>query len=130
MPPVQKRKRRVLTIKEKLESCELLKTQTYGEIARKYGIGESTIYVIKKQETILKQYDQEQDEVGAKVMKTSSFRELHKALFIWLRQMREKCIPVTGPFLAAKANDFYPRIYPDSEKTFTASKGFISNICK
>ena len=51
MPPVQKRKRRVLTIKEKLESCELLKTQTYGEIARKYGIGESTIYVIKKQET-------------------------------------------------------------------------------
>ena len=63
-------------------------------------------------------------------MKTSSFPELDKASFIWLLQMREKCIPVTGPILSAKARDFYPRIYPDSDKEFTASKGFLSNFCK
>lgn len=45
-----KRKRVVLTISQKLEICDLVTSRrlSYGDIARKYGIGRQTVADIKK----------------------------------------------------------------------------------
>ena len=47
-----KRKRVVLTISQKLEICDLVTSRrlSYGDIARKYGIGRQTVADIKKGE--------------------------------------------------------------------------------
>ena len=47
-----KRKRVMLTISQKLEICDLVTSQrlSYGDIARKYGIGRQTVADIKKGE--------------------------------------------------------------------------------
>ena len=51
------RKRKVLSIEQKLEICELAKKGTsYDEIMKTYGIGKSTISDIKKKEQEFKEF--------------------------------------------------------------------------
>ena len=59
-PPASrgKRKRVVLTISQKLEICDLVTSRrlSYGDIARKYGIGRQTVADIKKKEKDLREF--------------------------------------------------------------------------
>ena len=130
-----KRKHKVLTVEEKLKICELVSLKVpYNEICSKYGIGRSTITDIKKKEAEFKAFVDEAtgnaSAPSAKAMKTSKFSELDAALFIWIRQMREKNFPVTGPLLSEKARQLFTMLYPNSNDQFTGSAGFISNFCR
>ena len=40
--------------------------------------------------------------LNAKTLKSASYDELDRALYIWFRQMREKNIPISGPILMEK----------------------------
>ena len=131
------RKRKVLSIEQKLEICELVKKGTsYDEIMKTYGIGKSTISDIKKKEQEFKEFVSKKAQLGiknadkvTKVMKTGSNNELDQTLYLWFRQCREKNIPVTGPILLEKASAFYNLLYPDATKSFSGSTGFQWRFC-
>ena len=131
------RKRKVLSIEQKLEICELVKKGTsYDEIMKTYGIGKSTISDIKKKEQEFKEFVSKKAQLGiknadkvTKGMKTGSNNELDQALYLWFRQCCEKNIPVTGPILLEKASAFYNLLYPDATKSFSGSTGFQWRFC-
>ena len=78
-----KRKRVVLTISQKLEICDLVTSRrlSYGDIARKYGIGRQTVADIKKKEKDLREFQRGAVEMNmpeVKVMKTGQYDKLDK----------------------------------------------------
>ena len=130
----QKRKRRVLTIDEKLDICEMIKEDySYSVIRQKYGIGKSTVSDIKNGEDKILSFKDRMitfDKRTAKCMKLGKFIELDEALYMWFRQEREKGCPVSGPLLAEKANILYNLLYPENLVTFTASSGYLTRFKK
>ena len=81
-----------------LEIIDLLqKGVSYSSVADKYGIGQSTIADIKKNEGKLRSFKQRMTEMGlkdvkatCKTMKVGAHEKLDKALYIWFWQQREK----------------------------------------
>ena len=86
----ENRKRKVLTIEEKLEICELIKKGTsYDEIKKRYGIGKSTISDIKKKEGEMKEFSAKKSQLGmtkatklAKTMRSGENELLDQALSV------------------------------------------------
>ena len=102
--PSKKRKRTCLTICEKLEICKLVQPNTpYKQIVTKYGISKSAITGIVSIQSKLR--DTQSDYHGflsSPKHKTSNYPELDTSSFLWIRQMREKNVPVNGPMLSEK----------------------------
>ena len=75
-----KRKRVVLTISQKLEICDLVTSRrlSYGDIARKYGIGRQTVADIKKKEKDLREFQR------------GEFQRVFIIQTIWVIQTHEK----------------------------------------
>ena len=89
----------VLTIEDKLKICELVKQKVSKTIImNNYNIGKSTINDICRKEADLQKFKSAKQELGvsssvakrAKVMKSGSFDKLDEALYIWLKQQRER----------------------------------------
>lgn len=66
----------------------------------------------------------------AKTTKIGEYWKLGEALHIWFRQQREEVMPITGPILAVKAKLLFPQLYPDADKSLTASNVFSSCFCR
>ena len=116
----RKRKRVVLTIEQK---CDIITQIRSGKaylssLATKYGVGRSTISDIKRNAERILRFRREKLEMGmsrsAKIVRAGEFKELHKALFIWLKQKRAQGIAVTGPLLCEKALELSKLIYGDN----------------
>ena len=124
-----RRKKVVLTLEQKLALCEESKSVSPTVIMTKYNIGRSTFYGILKQENTLRSFTDAASgcsgSLATKSMKKSDYPELDQALFIWMRQMREKNIAISGSMLRAQSLLFFPRLYPSSTGSFNASSGFI-----
>lgn len=91
----KKRKKVVLTIKDKLKVCELAKLgKSLSSIAAEFKIGKSTIYDIIKSESKLKIFLSELEDGDCikkrKIMRLSDFDDLDKAVFLWFIQQRCK----------------------------------------
>ena len=65
-----------------------------------------------------------------KTMKWGMYQKLDSALYLWLRQQREKGILVAGPILLEKANDFHKLLYAGIPSQFSTSYGFQWRFCK
>ena len=61
----------------------------------------------------------------AKTMKIGEYQMLDEALYIWFRQQRENPVPIAGPVLTEKGKLLFPQFYPDLDKSFMASPGFL-----
>ena len=137
MASSSKRKRVVLSIEDKLTVCDLVRKKvSYSEINNRSNIGKSTISDIVRGEEKLNEFKQSKCELGisksvkkTKTMRGGKFDKLDQALYIWFRQMRDKGVPVTGPILLGKANEYHALLYADSPKPFTASYGFQWRFC-
>ena len=133
-----KRKRTVLSVDDKLKVCDMIPRKiSKTDIMLKYNIGKSTVNDICKSEESLKNFKMTKCELGipksvkaTKAMKVGMYYKLDSALYLWFRQQREKGIPVTGPILLEKANEFHSLLYAESTKTFNASYGYQWRFCK
>ena len=128
MASSSKRKRVVLSIEDKLT---VRKKISYSEINNRFNIGD-----IVRGEEKLNKFKQSKCELGmsksvkkTKTMRGGKFDKLDQSLYMWFRQMREKGIPVSGPILLEKANEYLDLLYADSPKPFTASYGFQWRFC-
>ena len=134
--PSAKRRRLVLSVEDKLDILKLIEAGTsHSIIADRYGIGKSTVGDIKKNKSRLEVFKKKTEDMGMKkacqkVMKFGEYKELDEALHIWFRQQRELDHPVSGVILQEKARVLFEQLYPESEKTFTASTGFLWRFCR
>jgi len=128
-----KRKRVVLTMKEKVEILKLLDSSvSYAIIAEKYGIGRSTVGDIKRNKERILQFKSEMVSMGVKrtvkVMKVGDDKQLDQALYLWFKQKRMEGVPVSGGIIQEKALELNRKLH--GETTFKASEGWKWRFCK
>ena len=133
----KKRKHVILTIEQKLKACEMVRNKVpKSMVMEKFNIGKSTLNDICRKEESFKKFKAQKEDLGissvvktAKQIKSGTFDKLDQALYIWLRQQREKGSPITGPILMEKAMEFHHLLYGESSQQFIASSGFQWRFC-
>ncbi|KAG0412422.1 hypothetical protein HPB47_010433 [Ixodes persulcatus] len=95
-----KRKRVVLTIRQKLEIIRLLEAgRMPKELAGEFGIGEQTVRDLRKSKEQLKHFSEESGDASGRLksMKLPLYRVLDRALRTWLQERRKLGEAVTTP---------------------------------
>ena len=129
MPP-PKRVKLALNLKQKCEILEKLKRNIPANvIAKEYGVANSTITYIRKQESeILKSTATTYQDVTKKNLKNSEYPEMEDKLYAWFLEQREHNCPINSTIMRAKAKQIFAKLYP--EKEFSASNGWFENFKK
>lgn len=125
---MSKRKRVVLSLKDKLNIIDSLKKgETGRKLADKYGVGTSTISDIKKNTDSILLYtcklDSEDGSKHRKMMKKPKNELLEDVLYCWFLQKRSTGQPISGPLLCEKALQLNTKIGGD--ESFVASNGWL-----
>ena len=96
-----KRKRKVLSIEQKLEICRRLRGGAISitALSKELDIGKSTISDIKKSEEKLTAFATKMDSVEGslkrKTMKMASDSKLDDAMYLWFAQKRCQGVPIS-----------------------------------
>lgn len=126
-----KRKRVVLTIKDKLDIIKKLEDGgSSKQLAVIYGIGETTVRDIRKNKEKIITYASSSDSTSLlakrKSMKPSMYEELDRAMLEWFNQQRAKGNPVSGPICAKRAEFFFYALGMDGD--FNPSAGWLTRF--
>lgn len=126
-----KRKRVVLTIKDKLDIIKKLEDGgSSKQLAGVYGIGETTVRDIRKNKEKLITYASSSDSSSLlakrKSMKPSMYEELDRAMLEWFNQQRARGRPVSGPLCAKRAEFFFYALGMDGD--FNPSAGWLTRF--
>ena len=126
-----KRKRVVLTIKDKLDIIKKLEEGiSFKKLSVVYGIGESTVRDIKKNKERIINYANSSDPTSGvskrKSMKSSTYEELDRVMIEWFNQQKTDGIPVSGTICAKQAKFFFDAL--GMEGDFNASSGWLTRF--
>ncbi|KAL1768155.1 tigger transposable element-derived protein 2 [Sigmodon hispidus] len=126
-----KRKRVVLTIKDKLDIIKKLEEgNSFKRLSVVYGIGESTVRDIKKNKDRIINYANSSDPTCGvskrKSMKSSTYEELDRVMIEWFNQQKTDGIPVSGTVCAKQAKFFFDAL--GMEGDFNASSGWLTRF--
>ncbi|XP_066121647.1 jerky protein homolog [Saccopteryx bilineata] len=113
--PGEKRKRVVLTLKEKMDVCvRLEKGESRKALMQEYNVGMSTLYDIKAHKAQLLRFFASSDSNKAlerrRTLHTPKLEHLDRVLYEWFLGKRAEGVPVSGPMLIEKAKDFYEQM--------------------
>lgn len=113
--PGEKRKRVVLTLKEKMDICARLeKGESRKALMQEYNVGMSTLYDIKAHKAQLLRFFASSDSNKAlerrRTLHTPKLEHLDRVLYEWFLVKRAEGVPVSGPMLIEKAKDFYEQM--------------------
>ena len=128
-----KRKKIVLNFVQKVEILDKLKNGVkVAELANEYNIGISTVCDIRKNgdEKLLQYRKDHLFSLQRKTFKAPDFPLLDKVLKLWVYQERTKQYALTDAIFSAKALYFFKELYPDSNKVFKASYGYVDKFCR
>lgn len=129
--PALKRKRNVLSVGDKLDAVNrLLKGETPNKLAAEFNVGTSTISDWKKNRVKLEQQARSLTAPELKKIKTiksSYYEDLDEVLFIWFCQQRNLGMPISGPMIQSKAQEFFKKMYGEDAK-FSASNGWLQGF--
>ncbi|XP_064411327.1 jerky protein homolog [Latimeria chalumnae] len=111
----EKRKRVVLTLKEKIDICTRLeKGENRNVLMKEYNIGSSTLYDIKAQKQQLIQFFANTKSSKAveqrRTLHTPKLEQLDCVLYEWFSLKRSEGAPISGPTLIEKAKDCYMKM--------------------
>ncbi|XP_027808455.3 jerky protein homolog [Marmota flaviventris] len=112
---VGKRKRVVLTLKEKIDICTRLERgESRKALMQEYNVGMSTLYDIKAHKAQLLRFFANSDSNQAleqrRTLHTPKLEQLDRVLYEWFLVKRAEGVPVSGPMLIEKAKDFYEQM--------------------
>lgn len=102
-------KYRAKSLKEKVEILQEVDAgkESKVEIAKKHGTPKSTLSTyIKNKRTIEDAYEAEVVASDRKRLRLPKYPELEQALVAWIKDMRSRDLPMSGPIVIAKAGDF------------------------
>lgn len=130
MAPV-KRKHVTLTIKQKVEICKKLERGVKVAVIKdEYGIGDTTVYDIKKSSAKLQQFmlnsESEKGFENRKTLHTAKLHDLDSALYKWFSLKRSEGAAISGPMLIEKGKDFYEKMKLTEPCTF--SEGWLTRF--
>ncbi|XP_069780147.1 jerky protein homolog [Narcine bancroftii] len=126
-----RRKRVVLTLKQKMEICKRLeKGERRTVLMEEFNVGSSTIYEIKAQSQKIKQFymksDTEESVERRHTLHRSRLDLLDQALFEWFSLKRSEGGCISGPMLQEKGKEFYEKMNIDAHCSF--SSGWLSRF--
>nr|XP_061782207.1 tigger transposable element-derived protein 1-like [Nerophis lumbriciformis] len=140
-PSEPKRRRKTLTIIEKVELLDMLKLgQSYTSVGRHYGINESTVRCIKKEETNIRATAAITLNRNAKRVMTprnKTIVKMESVLAVWISECKNNNIPLDANIIRAKAKNIYEDFAQnddgdDAEEgtstSFLASKGWFDKF--
>ena len=108
---------------------ELEKGQkTKKQIADQYGLAKSTLATwIKKADEIKNSYLSGDFSSTRKKLRTAGYPEVEEALLTWFKSARDNNVPISGPFMMSKAEEFACRLgVPDGQ--FKCSCGWLERF--
>lgn len=96
------------------------------DIAADFGIPTNTLStILKNRDSILSNQEQQVMDPERKRFRTAKHPDVEEALFRWFKAVRDKNIPVSGPWLATKARSFADML---GKTDFEASPGWFSRF--
>lgn len=121
---MSKRKRKQIDIEEKSRIISKLKSGISNkDLAKEYGVSHSTISTIwKEREKIETLFDC--NFLKMKRARTTKHTKIEEALLKWFKYQRTNNVPISGPILQQKANDFAQRFGED----FVCSSSWIQRF--
>lgn len=123
-----KRKLNALSLSEKVKIIREVELGIKKKkvIAEEYGIPPSTLStILKDKDKFVKAVNESVCPPQRKRLKTSSFPQLEESMVQWLRNVRDKNIPVSGDIIREKAEKFAKDLGIDS---FQASSGWLEKF--
>lgn len=110
--PGEKRKRVVLTLREKIDICARLERgESRKALMQEYNVGMSTLYDIRAHKAQLLRFFASSDSNTAlerrRTLHTPKLERLDRVLYQWFLGRRAEGVPVSGPMLIEKARELY-----------------------
>lgn len=137
-----KRPRKVMTLHEKVQLLDMIKEgNSYAAVGRHYGVNESTVRYIKKNEQAIRASVDTNFCGSAKMMnvvRNNAIVRMESALALWIQDLRKKNIPLETKIIQKKALRLYSQFtegQPESStaadvEEFHASRGWFDRFLK
>lgn len=126
----RKRKKNTLSLQQKVDILgKLDKGVKASRISEEYGITNSTVtYYKENREKIMMVASNSFQEMKKKTLHQGELPDLEQRLYDWFLEQRNRNCQINGDIMKAKAVEYYESLYPNREKTFTASNGWLQKF--
>ncbi|XP_009328057.1 PREDICTED: tigger transposable element-derived protein 4 [Pygoscelis adeliae] len=124
--PVVRRKKSI-SIEEKIDIISAVESgKKKADIAAKYGIKKNSLSsIMKNKEKVLEAFESLRFDPKRKRLRTAFYTDLEEALMKWYRIAQCLNVPVNGPMLRLKANDFAQKL---GHSDFKCSNGWLDRF--
>ncbi|XP_072477369.1 tigger transposable element-derived protein 4 [Notamacropus eugenii] len=127
LPHLITRKKKSLSIEEKIDIINAVESgKKKAEIAAKYGIKKNSLSsIMKNKDKVLEAFVSLRFDPKRKRLRTAFYTDLEEALMRWYRIAQCLNVPVNGPMLRLKANDFAQKL---GHSDFKCSNGWLDRF--
>ncbi|XP_074847998.1 tigger transposable element-derived protein 4 [Carettochelys insculpta] len=121
------RKKKSLSIEEKIDIISAVESgKKKADIAAKYGIKKNSLSsIMKNKDKVLDAFESLRFDPKRKRLRTAFYTDLEDALMKWYRIAQCLNVPVNGPMLRFKANDFAQKL---GHSDFKCSNGWLDRF--
>ncbi|XP_019377766.1 PREDICTED: tigger transposable element-derived protein 4 [Gavialis gangeticus] len=121
------RKKKSLSIEEKIDIISAVESgKKKADIAAKYGIKKNSLSsIMKNKDKVLEAFESLRFDPKRKRLRTAFYTDLEEALMKWYRIAQCLNVPVNGPMLRLKANDFAQKL---GHSDFKCSNGWLDRF--
>ncbi|XP_056658750.1 tigger transposable element-derived protein 4 [Monodelphis domestica] len=121
------RKKKSVSIEEKIDIINAVESgKKKAEIAAKYGIKKNSLSsIMKNKDKVLEAFESLRFDPKRKRLRTAFYTDLEEALMRWYRIAQCLNVPVNGPMLRLKANDFAQKL---GHSDFKCSNGWLDRF--
>ncbi|XP_041251671.1 tigger transposable element-derived protein 4 [Onychostruthus taczanowskii] len=127
LPEPTVRRKKSITIEEKIDIISAVESgKKKADIAAKYGIKRNSLSsIMKNKEKVLEAFETLRFDPKRKRLRTAFYADLEEALMKWYRIAQCLKVPVNGPMLRLKANDFAQKL---GHSDFKCSNGWLDRF--
>uniref|UniRef100_G3UBI6 Tigger transposable element derived 4 n=1 Tax=Loxodonta africana TaxID=9785 RepID=G3UBI6_LOXAF len=121
------KKKKSLSIEEKIDIINAVESgKKKAEIAAEYGIKKNSLSsIMKNKDKVLEAFESLRFDPKRKRLRTAFYTDLEEALMRWYRIAQCLNVPVNGPMLRLKANDFAQKL---GHSDFKCSNGWLDRF--
>ncbi|XP_055452476.1 tigger transposable element-derived protein 4 [Psammomys obesus] len=125
--PAAVKKKKSLSIEEKIDIINAVESgKKKAEIAAEYGIKKNSLSsIMKNKDKVLEAFESLRFDPKRKRLRTAFYTDLEEALMRWYRIAQCLNVPVNGPMLRLKANDFAQKL---GHNDFKCSNGWLDRF--
>ncbi|KFV93313.1 Tigger transposable element-derived protein 4, partial [Eurypyga helias] len=121
------RRKKSISIEEKIDIISAVESgKKKADVAAKYGIKKNSLSsIMKNKDKVLEAFESLRFDPRRKRLRTAFYTDLEEALVKWYRIAQCLNVPVNGPMLRLKANDFAQKL---GHSDFKCSNGWLDRF--